>query len=710
MRLSLTIALVTLGLGTAAPAALAVPQAPGAPGAKARWLPADKHGFGTSRSRRSHVWFTLRQNAMSEAYYPDLGTPSVRSLEFAVTDGKTFTTRDSHESSTVRRLDGLNFRQTTTDRRHHWRLTKVFTTDPRRNTIAIHVSLRSLRHRRLALYAILDPALSDRGGDDRGATRHGQLLAHDAHMASVLRSSTGFTRTSSSYAGRAGGWAELRRADRLVHRYRASAPGNVVQLARLRVNGTTRRSATLALSFGRTGARARQAAAGSLRRFFSPLASENAAGWRAYRATLRPRPAAAASVAREYETSVLMLAASEDKLHPGASVASPTMPWTWGQLTLEKPKTGPYHLVWARDLYEVATAAIADGDTPAANRELDFLLDRQQKRNGSFPQNTEVSGKIHWTGLQMDEVADPILLAWQLGRTDRWPAVRRAAGFLVSHGPKTGQERWENQEGWSPATIAAEIAGLVTAGDLARRTGHTAAAARYDATADRWQRKVQGWTATSTGPYSKQPYYLRITKDGKPDRGTRYSIGDGGPGKADQRTVIDPSFLELVRLGVKRFDDPVVLNTLRLVDRRLRVATPDGAFFHRFTFDGYGETRTGAPWYVSTKTDQFKTLGRAWPIFAGERGEYELLAGRPATAELAAMAAAANDGGMIPEQVWDGRAPTGRGGRRAGEGTQSATPLLWSHAQLVRLAWSIEAGRPVEQPSVVACRYAGRCP
>jgi glucoamylase len=384
------------------------------------------------------------------------------------------------------------------------------------------------------------------------------------------------------------------------------------------------------------------------------------------------------------------------------------MPWTWGELTLEKPTTGPYHLVWSRDLYQIATGLLAAGDRAAANRALDYLFERQQKPDGSFPQNSQVDGTEHWTGLQLDEVAFPIVLAWQLGRTDRWPGVRKAAEFIVRRGPQSDQERWENQSGWSPATIAAEIAGLVCAADLARRNGDVAAAVRYEATADRWQRQVEGWTATTNGPYSPRPYYLRLTKDGRPDRGTRYSIGDGGPSKADQRTVVDTSFLELVRLGVKPANDPTVLNSVAVVDQRLGVRTPNGTFWHRFTYDGYGETRSGGPWRISDP-DTRRTLGRLWPLFAGERGEYELLSGRPASAQLAAMAATANDGGMIAEQVWDGRPPTGRGGRMAGEGTLSATPLAWSHAQLLRLAWSIQAGRPVELPSVVGCRYTGRC-
>ena len=195
--------------------------------------------------------------------------------------------------------------------------------------------------------------------------------------------------------------------------------------------------------------------------------------------------------------------------------------------------------------------------------------------------------------------------------------------------------------------------------------------------ADDWQSKVDSWTATENGPYSPRPYYLRLTKDAKPNVGTTYSIGPGGPSAIDQREVVDPSYLELVRLGVKRFDHPAVVNTVQVVDEQLGVDTPNGRFWHRFNFDGYGETATGGPWDI-TEPDTFTTFGRIWPIFAGERGEYELLAGRPADDQLAAMAGAANDAWMIPGQVWDENPPSGQPGFRRGEGTFSATPLAWS--------------------------------
>jgi glucoamylase len=393
------------------------------------------------------------------------------------------------------------------------------------------------------------------------------------------------------------------------------------------------------------------------------------------------------------------------------------MPWAWGT-GLENP-SGAYHLVWSRDLYEMATALLAAGDAGAANRALDFLFDRQQKPDGSFPQNSTVDGTPHWTNVQMDEVSDPIILAWMLHRTDAatyTARVKPAADYIVANGPVTVQDRWENQGGYSPATIAAEIAGLVCAADIARANHDTASAAAYLRTADAWQQKVPSWTVTTNGPLSSSPYYLRLTKDGHPNAGTTYNIGDSGPGGIDQRAVVDPSSLELVRLGVKPATDPVIVNTIHVVDTQLGVGTPNGEFWHRYNRDGYGEQPDGSPWNVGfpaappgSPWSSQATIGRVWPIFAGERGEYDLAAGQPATSSLAAMTAVRNDGYLLPEQVWDAFPPSGEPGFPAGTGTFSATPLAWSHAQYIRLAWSITAAHPVEQPSVVACRYTRSC-
>ncbi|MEP6954770.1 MAG: glycoside hydrolase family 15 protein, partial [Solirubrobacteraceae bacterium] len=268
--------------------------------------------------------------------------------------------------------------------------------------------------------------------------------------------------------------------------------------------------------------------------------------------------------------------------------------------------------------------------------------------------------------------------------------------------------RWENQSGYSPATIASEIAGLVCAAEIARANGDTASADRYLATADDWQSKVKGWTVTTTGPYSPGPYFLRLTKDGNPNAAATYTIGDSGPANVDQRSVVDPSFLDIVRLGVLPADDPAVVNSLGVIDRELGVQTPRGLFWHRASFDGYGEKKDRAPWEFGLPDNSSITLGRAWPLLNGERGEYELAAGQTsgAATQLTAMANSAGPGFMLPEQVWDNQAPSGRPGFAPGTPTFSATPLAWTHAQYIRLAFDAAAGRVLEEPAVVAARYA----
>jgi glucoamylase len=719
------LALAVFGLLVATPAAHAAkPQAAGAPGTIHTWAPADKHGYGTSaRGTADPAAFTLRQSMLTEVYWPDLSTPSFRGLQFAVVQGGRVTREAVDDdprhiepvapgvTAHVHAIDGtLAYRQVTqTDR---WRLTKTWMTDPARATVLARVHFEALKGAP-RLYVLADPAPGDDGNDDQGTSTATTLVASDDAGATVVAADPPLGDTSSGYRGSPSDpWQDLQDDGRLTG-YDAVTPGNVVQGARTPLDGRRRRDMTLAIGFGRDAASAGTAAAASLAGGFARAERAFAAGWAAYRTTLKPPPASVAGMRRLYEHSVLVLAGLEDKTYPGAQIASPSMPWIWGTLTLEPDRqhSGPYHLVWPRDLYHASTALKAAGDGGAARRAVEYLW-QVQKPAGDWWQNTFVNGTPKWQTTQMDQVALPIVLAWWLGMTgaNDWAHVQRAADYLVANGPRTPNERWENQDGYSPNTIAAEIAGLVCAADVARRNGAPEKAATYERTADAWRNGVNAWTATTNGPYSPKPYYLRITKDGNPDAGTTYTLGDNFPRPVDQREIVDNSFLALTLFGVKRWNDPVVLNSLEVGDRTsarpLAVHTPSGTFWHRFTFDGYGEQADGGDWDLFFDNPAGQTRGRLWPLLTGERGEYDLLAGRDAGPRLRAMANTANDGLMLPEQVWDDQPPPGE---TPGKGTRSGTPLAWTHGQFVRLAWSIQAGRPIEQPSLVACRYVRQC-
>jgi glucoamylase len=686
-------------------------QAPGAPGREATWVPGDKDAFGTARGLASKVWFTASRGKLNDVYYPRIDTPSVRDSQFVVTDGRSFTDReDSDARSRVRWVDrrSLTYRVVNTARSGKWRITKTFVTDPSRSTVLQKVRFRSLTGRPYRLYLLHDPALDMTGDDDTGRTGpSGSLLSADGGpVASAVRTRPAMTRASSGYLGVSDGWSDLRDDHVMDWTYAAAQPGNVVQTGRVPVNGTSRRSVTVAIGFGATEDAALGTASASLAAGFASLRAAYERGWDRYLDRTREVPRSLRRWRAEWDVSRMVLAASEDKTYRGGFVASPGKPWAWANELQDLPV---YHAVWSRDLWQIATGALAYGDRAAAHRMLDYLWQHQQRPDGSFPQNSRLDGTPVFGDLQMDEVALPIVLAKRLGRTgpDDWERVKRSADYVVANGPSTPQERWENIGGYSPNTIAAEIAGLVCAASIARRNGDEASAATYLSTADAWARDVASWTATSNGPYRPRPYYLRVTTEGNPDEGDQIQISDGGP-LVDQRRVVDPSFVDLVRLGVKRAANRIVRRSLEVVDEQLGFRTPNGRFWHRASFDGYGERRDGGQWAPSPEGSR-RTLGRGWPLLSGERGEYAVIAGRERFARrmLAAMAGSGVAGTRyMPEQVWDHRRPAGTGPRyRPGEATRSALPLAWTHAQFLRLARAVADGALVATPQVVACRY-----
>jgi glucoamylase len=304
--------------------------------------------------------------------------------------------------------------------------------------------------------------------------------------------------------------------------------------------------------------------------------------------------------------------------------------------------------------------------------------------------------------------------------------IRPAADFLVSHGPSFGVERWEEQSGYSPSTIAAEIAGLTAASVIAARHGDAARARLYQATADDFQRSITSWTVTTTGPDGPR-YFIRLSKTGDPNAAISYSLGNGGP-TVDQRAVIDGGFQELVRLGELPVTDPDVQASLAAEDKQISVSTPSGTGYYRYgtsaaqgSADGYGDcyqpsqsscTTVGAPW-APTGTG----TGHLWPNLSGERAESDLAAGDTGSAAslLEAMINFSSGVGLVPEQAWEnpdlpaspfGSDPaTASIGFTDGKAAGSASPLTWAQAQELRLIASLGAGHNVDTPAVTTARY-----
>ena len=517
--------------------------------------------------------------------------------------------------------------------------------------------------------------------------------------------------------------------------------GNVALTAQLGVPEVKgQHTFDLALGFGNSKAAAKSTAQASLAAGLSALRTDYVKGWNDYADGLKDLSAASGDGGKLYYTSAMVLKAHEDKTFDGGMIASLTVPWGTsvtddasgderGILPGSGPdgyKDGPtgYHVVWPRDLYQVATAFIAAGDFATAEDALRYLrsiqlpssqgtwnfCSRTFSKAGSFPQNAWLSGIPHWPGLQMDETAMPIILAWRLWKAGRidptqyyWSLVKPAAEFIANYGPWTNQERWEENDGISPSTVAAEIAGLVTAADFSTANNDPVTASWYLQKADAWAATIDDWDFTTSGFNGDHKYFERI--DGtacnnvwNPNDSAMIAIGNGG-GDHPQRDILDGGFLELVRFGVLPANDPKITDTLPEYDAVVSFVTPKGRGFHRYNFDGYGEKADGSDYNGSG-------IGRLWPLLSGERGHYELAAGNAAAVNdyIRTMEKFANEGRMLPEQVFDGNPPPGQS---AGDGTRSATPLAWSHAEYIRLLRSKMDGQIVDTPKAVADRYKG---
>ena len=714
---------------------------------------ARKDCLGTARNTTSKVWYTVAGGVLSDVYYPTIDNTNVETLQYMVTDGSTFTDLQARDTTySVEALPdsgGMACRVTTTAKSGKYTIETQFVTDPARNTVLMRVKL-SPADAGYRLYVRFDPTVNGNGGGGTGNGGADSATVDTSAGHPVLVSSDTVTSTNAAnrdyaqpvYAAVDGvlseatsglvgepsdGLEQLDASHAIVDPSPDASDGNVVQTARI---GLTDGVGVLALGFGATQGEAVATAEGSLGSSFEKTLAAYRKGWKDYdNGLVKPRAEKLPGIAGKdqkrledtYYLSANVLKASEDKTFAGAIVASLASPWGQAVSAGDPANTyfGSYREVFARDLYEAWTGLVADGDLATARAATLFLFQRQQLPDGSMPRNSLVNGKVapDSFGTQLDETAYPIMMADQLGLTDATlyaDHVKPAANFVAAHGPAFGVERWEEQSGYSPSTIAAEIAGLVAAADLARANGDTASASVWLGIADDWQRSVKGWTVTTNGALASR-YFIRLSKTGDPNAAITYNVGNGGP-TLDQRSVVDAGFLELVRLGALSASDPDVLASLPVVDATIRSTTPSGPGWHRYNGDGYGDRgEDGRPWASSGVG-----TGHLWPALSAERGEQELATGKAAAAAslLQSMSRFASGVGLIPEQDWElpdlaaspyGTDPTVASiGFVDGGPAGSASPLTWSAASYVRLAADLAAGKNVVLPTSTYARYVAR--
>jgi glucoamylase len=685
--LYLLLLLVTVLVSACGTSAAAAKKSPAPRPAYARdltWTSANKDGFGTAYTysdtgwpKMSRVWFTLLNGAPSEVFYPTTEDVAVNRLLVLVGNGHWLDDQQSNMTVVTTLTDprALAYHVVATSKKHGYSIDESIVTDPARDALLERMTFTGPKADRL--YLQLEPSLGSSSAGNSIKTDGSTVTAWKSDAAMTLGTTAHVDLATVGYRTDNDAFTQLKLHHTVRHPYASATNGHVAGALQIAPAGAF----TVALGFGTTRAAAAGTEHAALKASFDETQRAYIDGWHGYTSGLS---ADMGTGTPEFYESAMTVKADEDKTYAGALVASPTHPW--GDTVTDTTDQKGYIRVWPRDLYHAAMGLLAAGDTTTPRDILNWMA-HAQLLDGSEPQNASLNGTPEWTGTQMDEAAVPVLLAWRLDAVDRYASlVKPAANFIQKNGPSTPQERWEESSGYSPASIAAEIAALVCAADLARKSGDTTSATSWLHTADDWQRKLDGWTFTTDGPLAGHQYYIRIS-DGNPNSNFLLTIANGG-GAWDQRSIVDPSYLEMVRLGVKRPNDPHILATIPVVDTTVGVQTPNGFDWHRYNHDGYGDSATafGAG------------SGHLWPVFAGERGNYEVAAGdvSAATTLLTTMQKMAGPTGLIPEQVWE----------ESGVGTHSATPLIWANAEYLVLARSIADRTPFDRPSIVNDRYA----
>lgn len=695
--------------------------APGWPGIPARWTSSAKSGLGTAVSRDSRVWFTLSHGILNEVYYPRVDHACTRDLGFIVTDGDTYFSEEkrnarSETSTMAPGIPAYRIHNTAVDGRY--RIEKEVFTDPWRDVVLQRVRFVPLRGRLadFRLYVLLAPHLANRGGgntawvgDYKGTP---MLLAERENYALALASTAPWLARSVGFVGFSDGWQQLQAHRSLRETFARAENGNVAVTGEVDLLGSDG-SFVMALGFGPTAMEAGQHTLISLLEDVDGTQAEYVRAWEAWHAKLAGRiPPQARSPL--HHTSAAVLRTHESKRVEGGIIASLSIPWGFSK---PDDDLGGYHLVWPRDLVESAGGFIAIGAHQEARRILRYLQVTQEA-DGHWSQNMWLDGTPYWHGIQMDETALPILLVDlaaregvldALERDKYWPMVRRAASFLARHGPVSPQDRWEEEPGYSPFTIATEIAALLVAADLADAQANKTAADYLRETADAWNASIERWLYVSGTELARlhgvDGYYVRVAE---PDRADAASPCHGfvpiknrppDQSKGAAALMVSLDALAFVRFGLRAADDPCIVSTVKIIDAMLRVETPRGPAWHRYQGDAYGEHADGEPFDGTG-------IGRAWPLLTGERAHYELAAGRTDVAQrlAQAMEALAGDSGLLPEQVWDSAEIPDRE-LFVGQASGSAMPLVWAHAEYVKLCRSLRDGEIFDRPSQTVRRY-----
>lgn len=650
----------------------------------------------------------MAQGIVTEVYYQRIDIPHIRDLGFIIADDQGFWAE-------LRRLNHYSielaggFIPAVRVVHHHERFTLAMQVCPHqdRDVLLINYSLDGVQN--LKPYVLLSPRLGADAEHNLGevAKYNGRriLWAEQgpfglALLASDDQAKEGFGIRSVGYTAASDGWQDFNQHHQMCWEYDCAGPGEIA------LTGELPQSGTLALAFATSKESAATLAASALAENFQDIWDRQVTRWSSWAKSLKV-PRIPTKLKPSFLRSAMVLKTHADRTFCGAMVASLAVPW--GDTSISR---GGYHLVWARDLVESAGAFLALEAWDDARDVLRYLIATQQS-DGHWLQNQWLGGKPYWQGIQLDETAFPVLLAGLLSAADQLAgipvqtAVRRALTFIVSHGPVTSQDRWEEDTGINTFTLAVMIAALVEGAQFLENADRDFALM----IADTWNARIEDWTWTEGTHLAERlglrGYYLRAAPaDVLQHEGAKAEDLLVKNRTYDNRLPaneqISTDFIQLVRYGLRRPDDIEIRESLRAVDLLLKTETPSGPVWHRYNNDGYGEHRDGRPFDGAGH-------GRGWPLLTGERGHFAVAAGQDSLPHLQAMAAMEGPGGLIPEQVWDTDAIPEHG-LYPGKPTGSAMPLAWAHSEYIKLAVSRARHAVCDRPPLTWARYKGQRP
>lgn len=671
----------------------------------------------------SDVSFTISHGIVNEVYYPWEDEASIKDMGLLVAGPDGFFSEEKTDTDhSVKMISpGVPaFSITNICKAHRFRVDKEIISDPIRNTVLQKIRFRALEGKTedYRLYVLVAPHLANQGSENTGWVDQYKgvpmLFAENQGRALALACSKPWLKRSAGFVGTSDGWQDVRQHGKMKWEYSRASKGNIALTAEIDLSRTEGRF-VIALGFGHNIYEAAYSARGSLLAGYEDIRKDYVTQWRNWQKKLSYSQSANSPSGKLFRTSAAVLRMHEANRVPGAIIASMSIPW--GE-TRGDEDTGGYHMVWPRDLVESSGGFLALHSREDMLRILTYLMTTQEE-DGHWVQNMWLQGRPHWKGIQMDQTALPILLIdlfrhhaiLKPGKVNRyWITVRQALAYLVTNGPYTEQDRWERDGGLSIFTVATEIAALLAGADFADRNGEPDIARYCRETADCWNTHLEQWFYVTESQLARNlgvaGYYIRLNHEGIPvgemkDQCIEVKNRPPDSCQLPAWDMVSPDALALVRFGLRAPDDPRILNTIKVIDRTLKVDTPYGPSWRRYTMDGYGEHDDGTPY-------NGLGVGRPWPLLTGERAHYEIAAGHMEEARsLTRTMEDFSTNGLFPEQIWDG-APLPNKGLMPGKHSGSAMPLVWAHAEYIKLISSLKGKKVFDMPVHGQERYIAK--